>query len=177
MHYISSGCWNLLPCILKTHSCTFFGSGRNLSSKAPPSLSDTELGITTSWFPFSTKKWQNEPISRLPPRSKIPTLSASEKAVCLVSFSSMVRHDCLHRTNHHATSLKYAGPTLKINVLHGSREKTATRKDSGCNWLEDAFVCKNYHRLCYYQCTILFSTPLQYYLSIPSVLIGKTDSG
>ena len=56
-------------------------------------------------------------------------------------------------------------------------EKMVARKDSGYNWLENAFACKNYHWICYHQCTILFSTPFQYYLSIFNVLIDKIDSG
>lgn len=53
MHYISSSCWNLLPCILKTRSCTFFSSGRNLSPKLPPSLSDIELLVNYHDFPLA----------------------------------------------------------------------------------------------------------------------------
>lgn len=67
-----------------------------------------------------TAKWTNV---KATPRSKIPSPSASEKATRLVSFSSMVGHGRLNRTNIHATSVKYMGPTFKINVLLLSREK------------------------------------------------------
>lgn len=76
MHHISSGCWSLLPCILKTRSCTLFSGGRDL----PPSR--LPLFPTLNFlFPFGVKKLQSEPISGPPPPSGTPSLSAAESNV------------------------------------------------------------------------------------------------
>lgn len=163
MHYISSSCWNLLPCILKTCSCTFFSSGRNLSPELPPSLSDTGFLLMYHDFPSA---WRNGKFTNL----KVIFTPQNPLTFCfretdLVSFSSMARHCCLNRANNHVTSLIYIGPLLTLMLYCILIERISIRLS--INAEKNPSVHNNYS-FCCHSYVFLSSTVLHI---LPSVWI------